>query len=492
MAGDETRAAENLLEQTLRTFRERWWVIVLCTLWCTGGAVALAVTSPKQYSATATLLFRNSQLGNAIGGTQIFSPSLDPNRDLATDLSLVTSTNVAGAVKRSLRTSLSVSQLTSKVTVSAANGADVGKVTATDRHPAFAAALANAFATEYVLTRQHADRAVVAQAETLIRQRLVTVPVSNVADRAALNAALTKLIALEAVQTGNAEVSNPAAVPTSPSSPRPKRDAAIGVLLGLIAGAGIAYVLNLLDRGVKRAEDMERLYQLPLLATIPQRGFTRRGPDPNQERLEPYRILHANLETLIAKTDSYLVLVTSAISMDGKTTVAANLSRAMAFAGHSVILVEADLRHPSLLEHFDLGTTGLGLATALTSETNVADLLRPVWESNWQLEVLPAGHPIVRPAEALRTQRMSNIIAELRKRASIVVVDSPPLLPVADTHVLLDRLDADAVLIVTRANHTEGTHIHRVRSVIAQRQLDHIGLVATGIRGARLDKESYY
>jgi len=72
----------------------------------------------------------------------------------------------------------------------------------------------------------------------------------------------------------------------------------------------------------KRADDLERLYQLPLLATIPQRSFGSRGSDPTQEHLEPYKILHANLETLLAKKDAYLVIVTSAISMEGKSTVA--------------------------------------------------------------------------------------------------------------------------------------------------------------------------
>ena len=489
---DDFAPTENLLDQTLRTFRERWYVILICAAACTAGAIVLAATSPKEYTATATLLFRNSQIGNAIGGTQIFSPSLDPTRDLTTDLSLVTSTAVTQAVKASLHTKLTINDIQSEMSVSAANGADIGNVSATDRSPTTAATLANAFATQYVIHQQQADRAVVAQAESLIRQRLKSLPAANVADRTALNAALTKLIALEAVQTGNAQVGNLASVPPSPSSPHPKRDAVIGLLLGLLAGSGLAYVLNLLDRHIKRADDLERLYQLPLLATIPQRSFGSRGSDPTQEHLEPYKILHANLETLLAKKDAYLVIVTSAISMEGKSTVAANLSRAVAFAGHKVILVEADLRHPSLIEHFDLGTTGLGLTTTLTSETPLADLLRPVRDTNRRLEVLPAGRPTPRPTDLLRTQRMRNVVAELRERASIVIVDTPPLLPVADTHVLLDRLNPDAVLIVARTNHTEAGQIHRVRTMLQQRQLETVGLVATGVRVARLDRESYY
>jgi succinoglycan biosynthesis transport protein ExoP len=492
MTTEETPAPENLLILTLRTFRERWWVVALSVVVCTSGAILLAVTSTKEYSATATLLFRNSQLGDAIGGTQIFSPSVDPTRDLATDLTLVTSTNVATAVKAVLRSNLTVREIESEVSVKAANGADIGSIVVTDPNPFRAEAIANAFATQYVLIRQKTDRNVVFQAETLIRQRLASLPPGSVADRTALNAALTKLIALEAVQTGDAEVANAAGVPLHPSSPRPKRDAIVGLLIGLLAGAGMAYILNLLDRHIKRTDDLERLYQLPLLATIPQRTFADHGPDTAPERFEPYRILHANLETLLGQQDDYLVLVTSAISMEGKSTVAANLARVIAFAGHHVILVEADLRHPSLVEHFDLGSNNIGLTSALTSEIELSELLRPVPESNGRLEVLRAGRPIAQPAELLRTQRMRNIIDEARRRAAVVIVDSPPLLPVADTHVLLDRIDPDALLIVARANHTEASHISRVRSIVEQRHLKHVGLVATGVRINRADRESYY
>jgi polysaccharide biosynthesis transport protein len=492
MTTDEPLAPDNLLILTLRTFRERWWVVMLSVVVCTSGAVLLAVTSTKEYSSTSTLLFRNNQLGDAIGGTQIFSPSVDPDRDLTTDLTLVTSTNVVTAVKKALKSNLTISEIESEVSVRAANGADIGSIVVTDPNPFRAAAIANAFATQYVLIRQKTDRGVIAKAEALIRQRIKSLPTGDVADRVALNAALTKLIALEAVQTGDAEVANAAGVPSSPSSPKPKRDALIGLLIGLLAGAGMAYVLNLLDRHIKQTDDLERLYQLPLLASIPQRTFTTRGPDLEQEQFEPYRILHANLETLLGQTANYLVVVTSAISMEGKSTVAANLARVIAFAGHNVILVEADLRHSSMVEHFDLGTTNVGLTSALTSETELKDLLHATAESNGRLEVLRAGRPVAQPTELLRTQRMRNIMDEARQRAAVVIIDSPPLLPVADTQVLIDRLDPDAVLIVARANHTEASHISRVRSILEQRHIKHVGLVATGVRISRADRESYY
>lgn len=481
---------EQPLGRTLQVLRERWLLILAAGVLAAGSAYVVTSSSTKEYQASATLLFRSSQLGVAIGGTQVFSSSLDPNRDLATDLALVKSKAVATAVKESLKSRLSPQQLLDKISVTARNGADLGNVTATDTDPARAAVLANAFATAYVANRRQADRDVVAQAEQLVRNRLKTATSPD--DRTALRAALTKLTALEAVQTGSAEVSNLASAPTTPSSPHPKRDALIALLLGLTAGFGLAYGASVLDRHIKTAEELERLYGLPLLATIPQRAISGRGGH-HEDRLDPYRILHSGIEMLLAKEDGYMLLVTSALAMEGKSTVCANLARVISQAGHRVTLVEADLRRPTMLEHFDLGVGSTGLSTALTTDRPLAGLVRPVVDdAGRRLFVLPSGPPIAKPSDALRTQRMQTILSELKRNSSVVIIDAPPLLPVADTHILLDRITPDGVLVVARTHHLESAQINRVRTMLDRRLLEHVGLVVTGAKNSRIDQESYY
>ena len=402
---DAWSGGEQPLGRTIHVLRERWLVIIAAGLIAAVSAYLAASTATKEYKATATLLFRSSQLGVAIGGTQVFSSSLDPNRDLATDLALVKSKEVAQSVKKSLNSSLTVDDLLSSINVTAASGADIGNVTATSTDPKRAADIANAFASAYVVNRRQADRDVVAQAEALVRQRLRTSTTAD--DRQALRAALTKLTTLEAVQTGSAEVSNSAGIPTTPSSPHPKRDAFIALLLGLAGGFGLSYAISVLDRHVKTAEGLERLYGLPLLATIPQRAFSARARD-SHDRLEPFRILHSSIEMMLARDEAYVLLVTSALAMEGKSTVSANLGRVIAQSGHRVAVIEADLRRPTMVEHFDIGTGATGLSTALTTDRPITELLRPVDDLGRRLMILPSGPALSKPTEALRTQRMQS------------------------------------------------------------------------------------
>jgi len=164
----------------------------------------------------------------------------------------------------------------------------------------------------------------------------------------------------------------------------------------------------------------------------------------------------------------------------------------IAQSGHRVAVVEADLRRPTMIEHFDIGTGATGLSTALTTDRPLTELLRPVDDLGRRLMILPSGPALAKPTEALRTQRMQSIVKELQRNNAVVIIDAPPLLAVADSHILLDRLNPDGVLVVARANHLEQTQIHRVRGMLESRQVDHVGLVVTGTNNSRLDQESYY
>ncbi|HEX2015721.1 MAG TPA: GNVR domain-containing protein, partial [Solirubrobacteraceae bacterium] len=288
------------LVRSLRVLRERWWVVLACALACVVAAAGLSVTAAKQYQATSKLLFRNAGLNEAVGAA---SPpqTLDPQGEQSTNVLLVTTSQVASAVRRNLGLRLSDSALLSKVKVATEQNANIVDVTATDTDPAFAARLANAWTQQYVAVRQQAARVKVAQGEKLLRDRLATLAPSANAERADLNAALQKLVVLEAVQTGNAEVVDQATVPTSASAPNPKRDAVVALLLGLALGVGVAFLLNVLDRRLKTVEDFEGSYGIRVLANVTQRSPRTSGSQ--QERtaaLEPFRILRNALGFLSA------------------------------------------------------------------------------------------------------------------------------------------------------------------------------------------------
>ncbi len=465
-----------------RIVGERWWVILLATVICGGAALGQALTATKQYEATAKLLLRKSSLSTAVVGTDVFPSSIDPQRDTTTDILLVTSGEVARAVKQSLRTGDSPSTLAGKVKVASEQNADVIDVTARDTTPVQAAGLANAFATQYVAFRRNADRQNILQGEQLLRQRLASLAPEDTADRTQLQAALQKLTTLEAVQTGNAEVVQRASVPGSPAAPKPKRDLLIGLLLGLGLGTALAFLLDYIDRRVKTPEEFERLYGLRSLVNIPQASFRARTPQTRGPAFEPYRILRSSLAFAAVDREVRMLLVTSSVLGEGKTTVAVNLARAAALSGEQVVLVEGDLRRPSFHEHFPIEQSVGGLTNAVIGGGSAREHIQYDVLGIPNLGVLPSGPLPPSSAEILRSASMGVVLRDLTETAELVIVDAPPLLPVADAQILLDRPEIDSCLIVARTYFTKRDQIRRTRAVLDRHRVAPLGLAVTGLR----------
>jgi capsular exopolysaccharide synthesis family protein len=296
-----------------------------------------------------------------------------------------------------------------------------------------------------------------------------------------LQDALSKVTALEVMQTGDAQVVDTADPPSSPSSPRPKLDAIVGLLLGLALGVGLAFLIDMLDRRIKSTEDFEALYGLRALATVPERHRAPRNERERNAQLEPFRILRNGLSFLSVGQQVQTVLVTSSISGEGKSTVAAGLARAVALSGQSVILVEVDLRRPSLSSIFDLGDNPRGVTTALVGNVSPGELLRHPLAGLRSFSVLPSGPLPPNAAELLRSAEMSILLEDLRRRAEVIVLDAPPLLPVADAQVLLDNPQIDACLVVGRAFHTRREQARRARIILERHRLRNIGLVVNAL-----------
>jgi succinoglycan biosynthesis transport protein ExoP len=471
---------ESQLHHAWRVIRDRWWVIALAVVACVGVSLVLALSSDDEYEATSRLLFRDPGLSTAVTGTSVFTPSTDPQRDAATNVELVRSTEVARRVVEDLGLNETPEQLLDSVTISAEENADIVEITARDTNPELAAAIANSFAEQYVRFRQQSDRAKVREGERLLTNRIESTSPDS-AERLELEAALRQLVLLESVQTGNAEVTDQAEVPSSPVSPRPARDAILGVIFGLVLGCGLALLLDLLDRRVKSVEEFERRYGVTTLATIPQRAFEASTADQRLAAAEPYRILRSAIDYRSSWSPIRNLLVTSAAPGEGKTTVAVNLARAAAVGGQSVILVEADLRRPSFSQHFDIGNAVRGLSTALARDVPPKRMLHSAETET--LRVLPSGMPPPNPSELIRSSRMEVVLGQLDEIADLVIIDSSPLLPVADAQSLLGRGQVDACLVVARAYRTTRQDIRRARSILQQHGVTPIGLVVCGTPG---------
>jgi polysaccharide biosynthesis transport protein len=487
---DDARAQRegSSLVSGLRVVRERWPIVLASVVVCVGIAMAFALTATKQYDASARLLFRSSNLTSLIDPTT--ANSADPQRDQGTNLLLVSSSAVATRVKRALKLPDSPDDLLDQVEATSEPETDLINITATDPDPSRAAALANGFAEQFVAYRRDADRNRIAAGENLLRQQLNQLPASSTAERAELNQALQKVIALRAVTTGDAEVVDRAGVPTLPSSPRLRRDAVLSLVLGLVVGLALAFLVDLFDRRVKSLEEFEELFGLRALAAIPERDKDPATARERQAVLEPFRMVHNGLVFLGAGRDLRVIMVTSAVPGEGKSTVSAGLARAAALAGQRVALIETDMRRPTFHQQFELGDNPRGLTDVLVGGVSAGDVLHQALPGLPNLSVMPSGGLPPNSAELLRSAEMSALLAELAAEFDLVVLDAPPLLPVVDAQVLLDHPQVEAYLMVARVFSTTRDEARRARVVLERHGLRTVGLVINGLHGR--DGYDYY
>ena len=480
---DEPRPGEgSSLVSALRVLRERWWLVVLSMLLCLGIAVALALSQTKEYTASSTLILTGSSAANVGAVVGQTGASSDPLRDQATALLLIKSSAVAANVKAALKLPDDPGTLADEMTVTSEAEANLITVAATDPIPRRARALADAFAFEYVNYRRQSDLKVLQSGIDDYYRQIATLSPAAVGQRAQLRQAISNLLTAKGSVNGGAQVVDRAGLPTTPSKPKPKRDALLGLVLGGVLGVALAFVIDLFDRRVKAVEDFEELYGIRALTTVPERH---RDPVTQRDRaaaLEPFRILRNGLSFLGVDREVRVVLVTSAVPGEGKSTAASGLARATALSGQRVVLVEGDLRRPTFHQQFDLGGDSRGLTTALVGGVPAPELVRSVLPGLPNLRVLPSGPVPPNSAELLRSAEMSVVLDALRQEADLVIIDAPPLLPVADGQVLLDTPQVDAVLVVSRAFRTTRDEIKRTRSILERHPNRRLALVINGLR----------
>ena len=239
-------------------------------------------------------------------------------------------------------------------------------------------------------------------------------------------------------------------VDNSPVSPRPVRNILLGLVLGLLLGIGLAVLRQLLDNRVRTKEDVEEMSDnLSVIGTIPFDSDAAKHPlllasDPHSTRSESFRSLRTNLRFVDAAHHHRIIVMTSALAGEGKTTTTANLALTLAENGLSVCLIEGDLRRPRLLDY--LGMEGaVGLTDVLIDQATLADVLQPFGKH--RLSVIGAGQLPPNPSELLGSPAMGETLQRLSEQFDYVLIDAPPLLPVTDAAVLSTQATG-AVLVV--------------------------------------------
>lgn len=232
-----------------------------------------------------------------------------------------------------------------------------------------------------------------------------------------------------------------------PVSPNVTLNLALGAVVGMVFGIGVAFFLEYLDTSVKSLEDVERYLQVPVLAVIPKDVgvlYKQSGMSPDAEA---YRILRTNIEFNRKNPEDNAITVVSGGAGEGKSTTLVNLAYICAQGGYTTLMIDADLRRPRLHTFFDINNS-VGLTNYLTTELMLEDVILQTPVDN--LYFMPSG---ILPADAagiLNSRRMSELIQDVKQRFDLVLVDSPPILGVSDASVLASEVDLTMIVVQHR------------------------------------------
>ena len=479
--------------------RQRFFILALTALTVVLAA-AYSYTRTPVYSARADVLVTPTVTSPFDAGNEQVS--------LETEQEVVQSSAVARLVRNQLGTEVSAQQILENLSVEVPADAMVLGIVFSDPDPRTAQRGAQAFAESYLAFRsEQAARAAISVTGSIeeqisdlerqiaeangriaasrpgsVRERNARVRLDFLAGQMAITRNQLASLGIQTINPG--QVIDPGVVPRSPSSPNHPVDIALGLLAGLFLGVGGAFVRDRLDQRLRGAADLERALGAPVLAVVPSdpgwkdpaRAHLSTLEDPRGPVAEAYRRLRASILVAASRRRLRTLMVVSALEGEGKTTTAANLSVMLAQTGKSVILLSGDLRRPRVHEFFDI-SNDRGLTDVLLRGARIGEALRTPGVPN--LRVFPSGPVPDDPGEILESSRAREVIDDLADRAEFVIIDSPPLLAVADTLALAPWVDG--VLIVADALTSNREAILQVKNELAQAGANLLGGVVTNL-----------
>lgn len=494
------------LEQLLAILRRRAPLIALCLLIAGAAAFFISKVQTKKYTATASLVFNNAQISQQVAGLQAVNTN-EARAQQSTNTKLLEIGPTAAQTAARLGDGLTEKRLKESLEVSGEGESNVVDVAATWTSPTIAARIANTYANQFVSDQLQANHGYFASALTLVEKQLRSLSAQQrVSPQGlALQDRAQSLAILSQLQAGNVQVAQRATVPTSPSSPKVTRNTILGAILGLLLGIGIAFLLERLDRRIREPRDLERVYGLPLLGVVPESAELARHTDTVEGARQPlpdadaevFRMLRAHLRYFNIDRDLRTLLVVSAAPGDGKTTVARNLAEAAATMGSRVLLVETDLRRPTLAARLAVAPNA-GLAGVLIGAMGLDDAIQRLEltpsgngaSSSRSLDVLIAGSIAPpNPAELLESQAMRSLLAQVRERYDLVVLDTPPLTVVSDAFPLLSQVDG--TVIVGRVGRNRRDVADRLHDILQGADAPLLGVVANGFKPGKLAPYGY-
>ena len=504
----DTGASDLSFQQALAVLRRRTPWILLCFIVAASAAFGFSKLQAKKYTATAELLFSNSQLAQQVAGLPAVASSNTQQSLQDTNVELVQIGDMAAKTASTLGHGLTKQGVKNATNIAPQSDTNVVNVSATSSSPKLASQIANTYSTIFVYEQENADHQYYVSALAAVEQQLAKVSSSarSGAQGLALQERAQSLATLAELPAGTVQIAAAASTPASPSSPKVARNIIVGAVLGLLLGLAIALLLERFDQRIREPQDLEAVYGLPLLGVVPEsnafsRASRRDGGTPTalpSREAEAFHLIRAHLRYFKVDRDLRTLLVASAGTGDGKTTIAWNLGVAAAQMGSRVLLVEADLRRPTLAQQLGLDA-GPGLsdvligATSLSNATQTVDLDARSGDVSQgrPLAVLVAGAtPPPNPGELLESQAMERLLAQSLVAYDLVILDTAPLVAVSDTFPLLRKVDG--VIIVGRLGYDRRDVARRLRETLEGGGSPLLGVIANAFKVRRNAPYGYY
>jgi capsular exopolysaccharide synthesis family protein len=522
------------LEEYLAAINQRKWLVVVCTVLGIVLASLFIVNRSPSYTAVSKVVVNATTVGTLDG--RLNNPVLERERNV------LGSEAVAGAVTEELGLSITTSLLLRELDVDFVDKSDTLEINYTHEDPGTAQDIVNSFATAYVakrtseadalddtkttayqttiagidaelvenetslnqLTAERAAQQAAGENASIVQDQITFLRNSANDLRRSRNVLLADIAQVELSQKTRVEPAEVLRFSVLPQSPNGFSDnilRALGLITGVGAGVGLAFLFQRLDRTARESSDVELALRTTVLASVPPFGFGHRGGASavvmlsggrsarTQQARESFRRLRSSLQFLGTTRDASTFMITSARPAEGKSTMAANLAVALAQGGVRVCIVNADLRRPTLERILGVPNQR-GIAEWLADPT-VTDIMLPVAGCPG-LVLVPAGTPPPNPGELLATGRIADLLEELAEQFDILIVDAPPVLSAADASAIAPSVDG--TLIVVDASRTDTDALLKVRSEINRAGGNVVGAILNRDRsdtGLRMRKDHY-
>lgn len=499
--------------QIFKILKARQRIIIQTVLIIVATAMLFSFFQKPVYEATSTILLKEKDMGaSMLFGSLGSQLSAQPERSLQTQIKLLTIRPTLQKVIDKLKLNIEPIDLEQKIKIKPEGNANLLTVSVRDESAYKAQKIANVLVQEYLTSSRQTTTNELTRARQEVGKKIkdteddimtlareVEKRSGKVPDdlRAKMDMASGIYVMLsekheqlrisEKLRTNEGILISPAIVPVEPVLPKPLQTAVLSLIGGLMVGIAFAFAADQLDNTIKTIEDAEDIYGLPVIGQIPHQDTLIRDTEkiavigrPKSLSAEAYRAIRTNIQYFNVEKHIKTIMITSSNPQEGKSISSVNMAAAFAQTGKNVILMNCDLRRPTVHEYLGVGNS-VGLSNYLASYIDSPDEI--IKETKTQgLYMIASGPVPPNPSELLGSRKMEKLISELRDKFDYIILDSAPILAVTDATVLARFMDG--VIIISDYTKTTKEHGQKIRSALEKTGVRLLGVILNNIPGS--------